>query len=90
MNQPLGAAVGNALEVREAIDTLQGGGPPDFREHCLVIGGKMLELAGKANNLDAAKQMLAGSLDGGDSDPVTDKRLAALAETLNGIAAKLR
>jgi pyrimidine-nucleoside phosphorylase len=65
MNQPLGAAVGNALEVREAIDTLQGGGPPDFREHCLVIGGKMLELAGKARNLDEAKQVLAASLDDG-------------------------
>jgi pyrimidine-nucleoside phosphorylase len=65
MNQPLGAAVGNALEVREAIATLQGGGPADFREHCLVIGGKMLELAGKAANLAEAKQVLAGSLDDG-------------------------
>lgn len=65
MNQPLGAAVGNALEVREAIATLQGGGPPDFREHCLVIGGKMLELAGKAANLAEAKGLLAHSLDDG-------------------------
>ena len=65
MNQPLGAAVGNALEVREAINILQGGGPPDFREHCLVIGGKMLELAGKARNLDEAKLVLAASLDDG-------------------------
>ncbi len=63
MNQPLGAAVGNALEVREAIDTLHGGGPPDFREHCLVIGGKMLELAGKAGDLPEAKEKLAGALD---------------------------
>ena len=65
MNQPLGAAVGNALEVREAIDTLQGGGPPDFREHCLAIGGKMLELAGKAGDLAEAKEELAGALDDG-------------------------
>ena len=65
MNQPLGAAVGNALEVREAIATLQGGGPPDFRDHCLVIGGKMLQLAGKAASLAEAEQLLAASLDDG-------------------------
>ncbi len=67
MNQPLGAAVGNALEVREAIDTLQGDGPADFREHCLTIGGKMVELAGKAANLTEAMDMLAESLDNGQA-----------------------
>lgn len=65
MNQPLGYAVGNALEVREAIDTLHGGGPPDFREHCLTIAGKMIELAGKAPDLDAAKALAARALDEG-------------------------
>lgn len=65
MNQPLGAAVGNALEVREAIETLRGGGPPDFRVHCLTTGGKMIELAGKAGSLAEAEQMLAESLDNG-------------------------
>lgn len=65
MNQPLGAAVGNALEVRETIETLRGGGPADFRAHCLTIGGKMVELAGKADNLDQAERMLAESLDNG-------------------------
>jgi pyrimidine-nucleoside phosphorylase len=67
MNQPLGAAVGNALEVREAIDTLRGGGPADFRAHCLTVGGKMIELAGKAANLTEAEQMLAESLDNGQA-----------------------
>jgi pyrimidine-nucleoside phosphorylase len=65
MNQPLGHAVGNALEVKEAIETLHGRGPADFQEHCLVVGGKMLQLAHKAPTLEAAKAILARSLEDG-------------------------
>jgi len=62
MNQPLGHAVGNALEVKEAIDTLQGGGPEDFREHCLEMGAHLLMLAGKARTRPAARARLSAAL----------------------------
>ena len=70
MNQPLGCAVGNALEVREAIETLQGGGPADFREHCLTVAGMILMLAGEAPHTgrkvaspDQARDILLRALD---------------------------
>src|SRR3990172_8128662 len=62
MNQPLGNAVGNALEVREAIDTLNGGGPADFREHCLHVGAHLLVLGKRAKGYGAARAMCEAAL----------------------------
>jgi pyrimidine-nucleoside phosphorylase len=57
MNQPLGEAVGNAIELKEAIETLHGRGPADFREHCFTIAAHMLLLGEKAKTLEAAHSM---------------------------------
>ncbi len=57
MNQPLGHAVGNALEVVEALDALHGGGPDDFREHCLHVAAEMLILGERAENINTARKM---------------------------------
>ena len=54
MNQPLGHAVGNALELKEAVETLNGKGPADFLEHCLTVSSYMLLLGKKAERLDSA------------------------------------
>jgi len=62
MNQPLGNAVGNALELKEAIQTLNGNGPQDFREHCLVVAGHMLALGGLAGDEDEGRQMAQEAL----------------------------
>ena len=65
MNQPLGQAVGNALEIREAIEVLHDGGPEDIREHCLVVAGEMLYLGNLAESPEAGKTQAAGALASG-------------------------
>jgi pyrimidine-nucleoside phosphorylase len=67
MSQPLGNAVGNAIELREAMDTLRGRGPADFRNHCLTIAGQMLLLAGQAQAESEAVEELGYLLDGGQA-----------------------
>lgn len=62
MNQPLGYAVGNALEVKEAIDTLKGYGPQDFHEHCIETAAEIVHLAGKAETKEAAIQLVKQQL----------------------------
>jgi pyrimidine-nucleoside phosphorylase len=67
MSQPLGFAIGNALEVKEAIDTLKGEGPEDLTELCLVLGSYMVYLAKKANSLEEARQMLENAIKDGSA-----------------------
>lgn len=65
MSQPLGFAIGNALEVKEAIDTLRGNGPSDLTELCLILGSQMIVVGGKAKDLDEARQMLLEVIENG-------------------------
>jgi pyrimidine-nucleoside phosphorylase len=65
MFQPLGWAVGNALEVREAVETLRGAGPRDFREHCLTVAAHMLHLGGRTRNPRLGRALAAETLANG-------------------------
>ena len=90
MDEPLGYAVGNAIEVKEAIDTLNGHGPSDLLELCLTIGSLMAIGTGKAGSTEEARRLLIEKLDdgsalkkfaefveaqGGDSAPVFNTEL---------------
>jgi len=67
MNQPLGRAVGNALELKEALDTLLGHGPHEFLEHCLIVAGQMLILGDKAQDAEEARAILLEALHSGQA-----------------------
>lgn len=73
MDEPLGFAVGNALEVKEAIETLKGNGPKDFVELCMTLGTYMLIAGGKAEDEKQAEKMLRKVIEDGTA-------LAKLAE----------
>lgn len=80
MDQPLGNAVGNALEVKEAINTLNGHGPADFLTLCLTLGSQMLLAGGKAEDLKSAERMLEQVI----ADGSALKKLAEFVEAQGG------
>lgn len=103
MDQPLGRAVGNSLEVREAIDTLRGEGPADFKEVVFALGSQMLMLAGRAADEKEARALMEGVIEdgsaldkfaqfvraqGGDAAPVYDTSLLPVAGKTLEITAK--
>jgi len=65
MEQPLGYAVGNALEVKEAIATLSGGGPPDLVQLCVRLAGEMLLLCGAADSAKAGQKRAFAAIEDG-------------------------
>lgn len=65
MEEPLGFAIGNALEVKEAIDTLKGHGPKDLTQLCLDLGSNMLICAEKVSNHDEGVHLLRSLIDNG-------------------------
>lgn len=85
MNRPLGYAIGNSLEVMEAIDTLKGGGPADLTEVCLEIAANMLFLAGKGTAVECRK-MAAGTI----ADGSALNKLIRMVEAQGGDASVIR
>ena len=67
MEQPLGNAIGNSLEIEEAINTLKGCGPKDLTELCLDLGSQMVFLAEKAPSLEIARDILVSNIENGSA-----------------------
>lgn len=67
MDQPLGYGIGNALEIKEGIETLKGHGPKDLQEVCLILGSQMLVLGGKAKNEAEARSILMSHIEDGSA-----------------------
>lgn len=103
MDQPLGRAVGNSLEIKEAIDVLNGEGPEDVVELTLELGAWMLKLGGKVRDLDDGKGMLKAFIangqglerfkdlirhQGGDPRVVEDPTILPMARGRMDVAAK--
>lgn len=82
MDQPLGRTVGNALEVKEAIETLQGNGPEDLHELSVTLSSYMLVAGGKADSLEQAEKMVLEVIENGDAL----KKMKAFVENQHGDA----
>ncbi len=80
MDQPLGFAVGNALEVEEAVSVLRGGDVPDLKELCLTLGSQLLLRSGIERDAESARQRLQATIDSG----AALDRLAAMVEAQGG------
>lgn len=80
MDEPLGYAIGNNLEVKEAIETLKGNGPEDLREVCLALAGMMLVLGKEELSYEEGKELAKEALDSG----AAYKKFTAMVEGQGG------
>ncbi len=84
MDQPLGHAVGNAIEVNESLELLDGGGPSEVRALTIELSAEVLHLVGRFDSLAIARQALRESLDSGAARERFDRMVVAQGGTLRG------